>query len=75
MCTRLQVDETGSGELTLPQVTQVLESLNTLAPEANIELSEQHMKVCGGEGAGRVGEGALASAWPASRQARPLSSR
>ncbi|KAG2496413.1 hypothetical protein HYH03_005639 [Edaphochlamys debaryana] len=39
-----QVDTEGSGQLTLPQVTQVLESLNSLAPDANLALSDQHMK-------------------------------
>ncbi|EFJ47239.1 radial spoke protein 7 [Volvox carteri f. nagariensis] len=39
-----RVDEEGTGQLTLPQVTEVIESLNSLAPEANLALSEQHMK-------------------------------
>lgn len=38
------VDAEGSGQLTLPQVTQVLEHINSIAPNANLNLSEQHMK-------------------------------
>ncbi|GLC34270.1 hypothetical protein PLESTB_001603700 [Pleodorina starrii] len=38
------VDGDGSGQLSLPQVVEVIESLNSLAPEANLELSDQHMK-------------------------------
>lgn len=40
-----QVDTEGAGQLTLPQVTQVIENLNSMAPDANLSLSEQHMKV------------------------------
>ncbi|KXZ53746.1 hypothetical protein GPECTOR_6g663 [Gonium pectorale] len=39
-----EVDTEGSGQLSYPQVVQVLESLNSLAPDANLVLSEQHMK-------------------------------
>ena len=56
-----RVDTEGAGQLTLPQVTQVLDGLNSLAPDANLALSDQHMKVRGmrlqGRGCGceRVG--------------------
>ncbi|GFR51432.1 hypothetical protein Agub_g13721 [Astrephomene gubernaculifera] len=39
-----EADPEGSGQLSEPQVVQVLESLGSLAPDANIQLSEQHMK-------------------------------
>ncbi|GIL84899.1 hypothetical protein Vretimale_9723 [Volvox reticuliferus] len=39
-----RVDEEGTGQLALPQVMEVIESLNSLAPDANLELSDQHMK-------------------------------
>ncbi|PNW81221.1 hypothetical protein CHLRE_07g347050v5 [Chlamydomonas reinhardtii] len=39
-----RVDTEGAGQLTLPQVTQVLDGLNSLAPDANLALSDQHMK-------------------------------